>query len=209
MNAPEAWDDGDSVFADFVRTVSSEEEDFIVLIKSYFDESYDRDLLCVAGYSFAAPKAREFDKEWGEMLGDYKLPYFRMSACNAGKDPFDKLSEAECIAVASDAIKLIGKYAHIGYAVTVNKKDFSKIITPKGFVSTPYEFCAFFCLVAARDETREAFKSIKISYVFEFGFQDQGLANQMMNRIFREPGMREWYAYKSHNFFDKTECRPT
>lgn len=202
-------DQDESVFAGLLGALAPEPDDLVVLFNSYFDESYDAGLLCVAGYSFTSAKARALDAEWRVMLARYHLPYFRMSACNACQEPFDHLTEQQCIAVATEAIGLIHKFAAHGYAVTVDQEAFNKVVTPKGFVSTPYELCAWQCLIAARSETAKITAGGKTSYFFEAGFRHEGLANRLMNNIFKTPTLREAYNYKSHTFVDKVESRPT
>jgi hypothetical protein len=48
-----------------------------------------------------------------------------------------------------------------------------------------------------------------MSFFFEAGFMHEGLANRMMNRIFKAPQLCEFYRYKAHVFVDKKEARPT
>jgi hypothetical protein len=200
MSAP------DSVFAELL---DGAENDLIVLVKSYFDESYDKELLCVAGYMFTSRQARELDEDWRKMLIRYqRLPYFRMSACNAHEHPFDRLTDGECIKIATEAIGLINKYASIGFAVTVDQAAFSEVITSKGVFSTSYELCSWLSLVCVKTQADRLFPLSPMSFFFEAGFQHQGVANKMMNRIFKIPSLRKMYRYKAHAFVDKTECRP-
>jgi hypothetical protein len=181
-----------------------------VFLKSYFDESYDDALLCVAGYSFTSANARHLDEDWRKMLARHaRLPFFRMSACNANQYPFDSFSKQECIDVASEAIGLINKYAGFGYAVTVDQKLFHKVIGRNGFVSSPYEFCSWVCLSAVKMEFGKLFPESNMRFFFEAGFRHQNLANKMMIRIFKSPQLREQYRYKSHTFVDKKDSRPT
>ena len=140
-------------FADFAWSLQPDST--VVIVNSYFDESYDNHILCLAGYSFTSRNARMLDEEWRKMLIRYRhLPYFRMSLCNAKDrgEPFDKLNDTECIDLAIEAIGLINKFASIGYAITIDKKAFNRIITKRGVVSTPYEFCSWLCLTASRSE---------------------------------------------------------
>ena len=182
-----------------------------VFIQSFFDESYDNNLLCVAGYSFTSRGARLLDEEWRKMLIRYnKLPFFRMSLCNARKPPFDKLSEQECIDVATEAMDLIKKYALCGYAITVDKKVFYKRMIKNKYFGTPYEFCSWIGLIGCRSEIAKMNVQYSgMSFIFEAGFQDEPAANRMMNRMFKEPEMRKKYGYKGHYFLDKAESRPT
>lgn len=198
-----------SVFSEILETVAPGRDDLVVLLQSFFDESYSDSLLCVAGYAFTKPAARKLDRSWGKMLWRYKrLPYFRMSACNAGKPPFDRLSEQQRIDIATEAIGLIGQHAAFGYAVTVDQAAFRKIVTDKGFVSSPYEACAWFCLLAVKDlADKERHQHAGLSFIFESGFRDKGRAEHMMNRLFSVPELREFYRYRSHTFADKTRSR--
>src|SRR5947209_16648084 len=110
----------ESSFSSLWETIGADPDDIAVLINCYFDESYDPALMCVAGYAFRGDKARFLDRHWKSMLRRYRLPYFRMSACNAKAPPFDHLSEAECVAVATEAIGLINQFALVGFAVTAD-----------------------------------------------------------------------------------------
>jgi hypothetical protein len=202
-------DDDDSVFAELLESVAPAADDIVVLTKSYFDESYADSLLCVAGYCFTSRSARLIDKDWRHMLFHWRLPYFRMSACNARRPPFDLLSEDECIKVASEAISLIKKHATVGFAITIDEDAFHKIITDKGFVSTPYEACAWLGLAAAWTELNRRVPVGGMSFFFESGFKHESQANKMMKRIFSVPSLKAHYAYNSHTFIDKSACRPT
>ena len=199
---------GDSIFAELLAGLAPRDGDAVVLIKSYFDESFDDGFLCVAGYAFSSAAARALDTDWHKMLCRYKrLPYFRMSACNAGQPPFDRLNKAQCIAVQTEAIGLISKFASLGFAATIDIPAFRKIVTKDGFVSGPYEFCVWGCLseflaFADRENITAA------SYFFEAGHQDEFKANALMNGIFRVPNLRKDYRYKSHTFLDKAIAGP-
>lgn len=108
------FDDGESIFCDLLDDIAPAPDCLVMLFKSYFDKSYDKDLLCVAGYAFISPNARKLDIEWKKMLALKRLPYFRMSACNTRRPPFGNLSESECVDIASKAINLICEYAMFG-----------------------------------------------------------------------------------------------
>lgn len=209
MSATRGDGDADSFFVELLGSLAPNSGDGVMIIKSYFDESYNDGLMCVAGYSFTSSNARRLDAAWARMLRKYCLPYFRMSACNSNTDPFEDLSEAECIAVAKEAISIINRYAHHGYACTVDATAFERIVTKKGFVSTPYEFCVWMILVASKSVVSVKYPQSVLSYFFESGFRDQKNANNLMHNIFASPDLRSSYRYGSHSFVDKTLCRPT
>jgi hypothetical protein len=199
---------GESVFSDIAASLLGR-RDVAVLVQSYFDESWDEEIICVAGYIFKSGKARKFDTEWRRMLTRYRLPYFRMSACNQGTEPFDKLSKDQCVAVQKEAIALVGDFASFGAAVTVDQSAFNKIITNKGFVRTPYEFCVWMVLTAVQVWIEDHNEARKAAYFFEAGHAHQGMANTLMDNMFKNQSMKDAYRYKAHVFVDKKESRPT
>jgi hypothetical protein len=198
-------DDDDSFF---VGGFAPSDDEIAVLIESYFDESFDKNILCVAGYIFTRPKGRLLDEEWRRMLVRYKLPYFRMSACNHGSFPFDRLTKQERIAVQTEAIRLIGKYAVLGSTVTIDQDAFYKIVTRRGFIRTPYEFCVWTILSSVLVWMQHHPAVIGARYFFESGHDDEHQAHTLMKTIFRAPDLRTAYKYKGHGFVDKQSTRP-
>jgi hypothetical protein len=179
-------------------------KDSIVLISAYFDESFNGEVMCVAGYLMTARNARFLDSEWRKMLIRYgNLPYFRMSACNAGSYPFDKLDGGGCISVATEAIDLIGKYVTAGCAVTVDQAAFYDVVTKKGFVRNPYELAVWICLTASQQTASEVAGHSGTAFFFEAGCSDQASAGQLMNVLFNSPQLKASYKYRSHGFIDK------
>jgi hypothetical protein len=143
------------------------------------------------------------------MLGKYHLPFFRMSSCAHGNGVFKHLSPDECIAVEKEAIALIKKYAACGFAVTVDPADFAKVAGQPGLEKTPYEFCVSMCLVAVSVWAEKPGRPpVSISYFFEAGHPRQGETHAVMDRVFRDPHLRERYGYMSHTFVAKVDARP-
>jgi hypothetical protein len=140
------------------------------------------------------------------MLADYGLPYFRMSACNARRKPFDQLSEAQCIAVATKAIALIKEYSSVGFAIAVNPASLEQTLqgeASNGILSTAYEHCVWMALVAVRSWADETHQKGQIAYFFEAGEQHQTKANRLMQAIFAKTNLRNRYRYQSHSFIPK------
>jgi hypothetical protein len=200
MAADSAWGD--------ITDILAPEDAVVALISSFFDESFDDGLLCVAGYAFTKLRGRRLDEEWRRMLARHRIPYFRMSACNAGEEPFDGHTKPECVAAQTDAIALINKHASFGYAVTVDQRNFSKVLEKNPFVSTPYELAVWFCLMAVREWRLEAGQTGGAAYFFEAGHQHAGLADKLMRRLFNDPTLRSFYDYRAHAFVDKVTVRP-
>jgi hypothetical protein len=208
MNALPIWTRTDDIFDAMVDALAGDRGDGVALIQSYFDESYDDETLCVGGYVFKNTKAKLFNREWRQMLARYRLPFFRMSACNAGKEPFQHLDRDQRIAVQTEAIDLIGKYAAAGYAVTVDQHAFDDVVTNKGVVSSAYELCVWECLLGVNHWLKDSGITGSVAYFFEAGHEHQTKANRLMNLIFAEARLRKFYQYKAHAFVDKEASRP-
>jgi hypothetical protein len=186
----------------------------VALLRAYFDESYGPDgHICVAGYVFTKSRADAFDKEWRrEVLERYCLPYFRMSACAHGTEPFDGLLKAQRIDALKRAISVIHKYALHGVAVTVDPTIWSRVTTthPVGRLKgTPYAFCAWNCILMIAiwaQENRGGNHSI--SYIFESGDAHQKEANALMHFGFGLEHNSKYCMYGGHGFLPKERATP-
>lgn len=195
-----------SIVLDVADGVFLRSGDFVATINAYFDESERGRWFCVAGYVFKKSRLKLFERHWRIMLADYSLPYFRMSACNAHKKPFDSLSETQCIAVATKAIELIKEYSAVGFAIAVNPASLEQTLKGEarnGLLSTAYEHCVWTALVAVRSWVDETRQKGQIAYFFESGCQHQTKANRLMQAIFAKSNLRDKYRYQSHSFIPK------
>ena len=107
---------------DLLWALAPNRNDLVALLQTYFDESHGPDgLMCVAGYVFTKSRAMTFDRLWRrDVLKKYGLPYFRMSSCAHGNEPFDKLGKAKCVDAEKQAISIIHETALRGVAATVD-----------------------------------------------------------------------------------------
>lgn len=183
------------------------------LIEAYFDESgsgINSPILCVAGYVFEKDAAIMLDEEWAEVLHKYHLPYFRMSSCAHGTEPFVELKKnGETVQVEKEMIKIIKERASCGIAVTVEPSLYDRIIPQSpNFVREAYTFCLHNCVVGVTEWLEQIKYNGKIAYFFESGHKSQGEANKYMNDLFKIPELKERHRYGSHTFADKKEIKP-
>jgi hypothetical protein len=183
------------------------EDDAVALIQAHFDESAGDGLLVMAGYIFIKSKAIQFDRDWGRMLREFKLPYFHMIDCAHGAPPFDILSRDERIRAGTAAIKLIRKYAAQGYSASIDIEEF-KSVGGKDVVKTAYDLLLWFCLVAVKGWANRRSHSGSIGYFFEAGHASQSSANNMLQRIFKDAELKEQYRYSGHAFLEKARSFP-
>jgi hypothetical protein len=183
----------------------------VQLIEAYFDESgsdANSDVLCVAGYVFEKGSCAEMDSKWQAVLSNYKLPFFRMSACAHGTKPFDALTLDQRIEVEKEMIRLVKQYAAYGTAVTVEPKRFDAIMPKIPEIGSAYSFCAHSILVSVRLWADKNNYSGDIAYFFESGHRSQSQANAIMQGLFSIPRQMLAHRYASHTFADKKKVRP-
>lgn len=148
------------------------------------------------------------DREWGEVLDRYELPYFRMSSCAHGNYPFNKLSRDVRIEVETSVIELINKYAAFGVAVAVNEADYRRWFPRGNHIGSPYAYCCWQVMAGIFNWMNKRNFEGHTSYFFEAGHASQSEANALMMRIFNDPRLRQQYRYANHRFVDKEKVRP-
>jgi uncharacterized protein DUF3800 len=178
---------------------------------SYFDESGTHDgfpVLCVAGYLFECQSRQILDRKWKEILDQYRLPFFRMSARAHNTYPFDVLSRDECAEVEKAAIRLINEHALLGLAVAINEQDYNYFFARQDITGDAYSFCCWQILAGVQTWIARNSFAGEISYFFESGHKSETQANSIMCRIFNDKALRQKYRYKTHAFVDKEKVRP-
>jgi len=134
-----------------------------------------------------------------------------MVECAHGNRQFEGRSKDERIDVETRLIGLIKKYATQGYTISFELKFASLLPSAKqqGLeIVSPYAFCCYFCLMALRSWANRTGYNGKIAYFSESGRASHAEANRIMNAIFTEPTLREFYRYGAHAFVDKKLVRP-
>ena len=198
----------DSIFLRMVETMLPEGGIGMVQVEAYFDESGSHrgaPILCVAGYLFDSREVPKFVQEWNAVLRAFNLPFFRMSACAHGAEPFNKLSKPDRIIVASEMIRIIKKRSIRGIAVTVNEKQFRQHINGYYLIGGSYSFLVN-SLLAGVGEWIDANPFVKrVAYFFEAGHASQSEANRIMSEIFKPPELQAAYRYGGHAFVEKTQ----
>jgi hypothetical protein len=183
----------------------------VQLVEAYFDESGSNDsspVLCVAGYVIEKEACKRLDSDWGKVLDDFKLPFFRMSACAHGVRPFLSLTEDACINVEKEMIAIIKRSISCGLAVTVEPRQFSNIMPDSAAIGSAYSFCAHACLTGVQWWANENNYGGDIAYFFEAGHRSQSEANGIMNEIFTDKTLRAKHRYIAHSFVDKQKVKP-
>lgn len=194
-----------------LEIIAPGEGGLVAFLECYFDESGSHDgspVLCVAGYLFDKDRCRELDLKWNDMLGRYKLPYFRMSSCAHNDYPFNHLTSNECDLAAREAIKLINDHALLGVAVAINERDYNTWFDGPSHTGSAYTFCCWQVLSGIRSWIMKNDFHGDVGYFFESGHDSDGEADALMKRIFSNPNLKRNYCYAAHAFVDKKKVRP-
>jgi len=181
------------------------------IVEAYLNDSGTHPssaVVCVAGYVFEKEQAIEFDKEWRAALRSYHLPFFRMSACAHGAEPFDKLSLDECVALETKMLGIASKWMSCGMAITVRPDMFIRVMPAETDADTPYSFCARYCLAGARRCLDQKKLEGECAYFFESGHRSYGKANEIMNQLYNDAKLRKEHRYSSHTFIGKSKATP-
>jgi len=193
----------ESAFLQIADVLAPGRYDLVGVIESYADETIRGDAMCVGGYLFSKSKRKKFDAKWRVFLAGHGLPFFRMSACRPGSYPFTDKDEAECIAIATEAIALIKEHASYGMAIALDKSEFQRCATDAWKASTPYELCVWAFMIGVQGFASNINSLGKIAYFFESGFEDEGKADALMKRIFKDPELNALHRYGGHSFVPK------
>jgi hypothetical protein len=181
-------------------------------VEAYFNDSGTHPgspVLCVAGYVFDKERAINFDREWRALLGVYHLPYFRMSACAHGSEPFNELSAGQRAALELNLVAIVNKWMTCGLAITVQPDVLGRILsTRSGLAESPFSYCARFILTSVRRRIEEKKIVGDCAYVFESGHQSQDEANEIMHRLYLDAKLRRAHRYLSHAFISKSIATP-
>jgi hypothetical protein len=183
----------------------------MVEVKAYFDESGSHDgapVLCLAGFTIERTKAEEMEERWRTLLDTFNLPFFHMVDCANGTPPFDVLTMPQRIEAEKEAIRIIRDTIAYGFAVTVDPREFQKIVPDSPEIGSAYSLCAHMCLTGVRSWANLSGFTGTISYIFEAGHKSQAEANGIMNRIFKSPKLRAEHRYAAHTFADKKALLP-
>jgi Protein of unknown function (DUF3800) len=182
----------------------------VQLVEAYFDESGSHGgspVLAVAGYIIEKDACIKLDEDWGGVLDEFRLPYFRMSECAHGTGAFKTLSLDDRIDVEKRCIAIIRRSISYGIAVTVEPRVFDSVMPKSREIGSAYTYCAYTCLAAVKSWSMEQNYTGGIAYFFESGHRSQAEANDLMNRLFSNPQLKVEHRYTSHTFADKIKVR--
>jgi Protein of unknown function (DUF3800) len=181
-----------------------------VIYTAYFDESDEKPVFSLAGYSAALDTWLHLDWRWQELLEHWNLEYFKASECENGlgqfakyrDDPNDLRSELKrkererLKEIKTQFIDAICDHHDDlqGYGTAVAVEDFARIISEDKlarqlFMDKPYYVAAQLCLVDAAMSARDANTrrpgdaQIEVRPVFDSHEEYSGIVKVMFDKF--------------------------
>jgi Protein of unknown function (DUF3800) len=166
-------------------------------MEGYFDESGSFEepphIFCLAGYIVCSAQAKVMDAAWGEVLQEYKLPYFHMVDCAHGNKPFNNLEKEERSAIAKKMIELIKAHTIEGWAVIAKREQFRTSESNPD----PYSALVQLCIIALNSFMQGQRIDGPVAYIFETGHKNKGNAYNHVGHMVRSiPGASFTFAAK-------------
>lgn len=176
------------------------------MLEAYFDESERTEgTFCVAGYAFAPAQAKKLEKEWTRLLGHRKP--FHMTDVVALQQQFRDLSRHQANRLIRDAVVLVTSRMSFGVAVSCDLAEIRGLAPVVPGLSSEYAVCCHVSMIMLSKQVREERRPDRISYTFEAGHRDEGLANLYLTRQVADlvASHSDQYRYHSHAFVPKTD----
>src|SRR5205823_657706 len=115
--------------------------------------------------------------------------------CAHGNAPLQALSKSERIKVQTSMIECIRRRTLLGLAVTVNIDEFARLIPKHPLIGSAYTFCTHVIIGGVQDWIKKNSYDGDVAYFFEAGHENEREANQIMERIFRHPELKQSTRY--------------
>lgn len=183
------------------------------MMAAYLDESgtHDGAPMCVAGYLFTAPQARQFNKKWAKVREREGIGYFHTKdASNPSRGELKDKSPARVLALRKELIALIRERMLYGAAVVMSVDEYTGK-APPGFIAhygNAYTACLHLCLGLLVTWVKKSSYKGRIAYFFESGHEHQNEANERFQNIARSTAAKDDWRYTSHSFVSKKEHPP-
>jgi hypothetical protein len=177
----------------------------------YLDESESGvagQWLSVAGWVFPSSGREALEVEWSKLLLKHGLPFFRMGDCAQGAGHFSHFDKSARAAIQREFFGPLVRHAVQGYCASFDTSIAHRLpfaVDNKGarFHVTPYTMCCYWALLLGRRWAEYNGFHGRIHYRFEAGHASQPQARRMMDEVFSNPHLREFFRYGSHAFVDK------
>lgn len=184
-----------------------------MLVEVYIDESVSEKnepvVLTCAGYAFYDVQAKRFSRDARRDLDRLGLTHFHQTDCANARREYEGWELAKCLLAQKLLRENIKRRTFRGFAVSINVRDYRRIVGEGRFIPTPYAYAATGCLNTMRRWIERNDYQGKVAYFFEDGFADKADANAFISNIILQSDASK-HAYRSAGvgFYDKRTVLP-
>lgn len=195
-----------SNFADLLDILLPHKGGRLAVLHAYFDaSSRTSGTFVVAGYAFAKPQVKKFDKEWWSLFGKYGGCHMKDLAHRTGR--FKELGITDKDKLLKLAVKIIVKRISFGVAVSCDVNELNSLLPTwiRGF-DHAYPVCCHLAMLFLGTHVTKLWPGEEIAYFFETGDPHSAAAHKFMQHISQMPVLKKQCLYHSHSFIEKKDA---
>jgi hypothetical protein len=177
---------------------------------SFFDETgthAGHPLTAVGGFLFDDDRVDKFETEWRKRTPDLKEP-FHTYDCFGGYEQFEGWPESHRLLLMHDLADIIVKTRFCGILVYVTDDDYKQWCKENPqrvtWIGSAYTSCLMKCIDIGASVAHFSKKNV-VNYIFEAGCDKQKEASQFMERLERNPGLKNHLRIGAYGFAPKSQ----
>src|SRR5258708_2752761 len=198
----------DRFFLGLLDTLLPRRNGLAAMLQAYFDASRrPSGAFCVAGYAFAKPQVKKFDKEWWSIFGAYGGCHMKELTQRRGR--FKTVNPSQAGELLKRGVQIIKRRISFGVTISCDVNEMNALLpTWIGGFQHAYPVCCHLAMHALGNLVRKSGHDDEIAYFFESGDEYSGVAHNFMARAIDTPELKESYRYGSHSFIGKDKALP-
>jgi hypothetical protein len=181
-----------------------------IILKAYFDASERKSgFFCVAGYAFAQPQARKFEREWWELFGKYGGCHMKELTHPQLGGRFSGLNTTQTGELLKAGIAAIKRRFSFAAVVSCQLGEIHDLLPTwmDGFQHA-YPVCCHMAMHTLGTLINDADTHENVAYFFESGDAFSDAAHRFMNLVETSPELKRSFSHESHTFISKSHARP-
>jgi hypothetical protein len=145
---------------------------------AYFDESTGNKspILVVAGFLSTDAKWMMFEREWREVLAEFKIIAFHAQHFAMRKGEFLDMEEAVRQSLYGKLLRIIQQRTMLGFATVMHCKEFSRVFkgNDRRDIGSMYNICCTACHLEVGEWAQKNYQIEPIAYFFDAGNKNTG-----------------------------------
>lgn len=163
----------------------------MALYSAYFDESSGNDspVYVVAGFLSQDALWRQFEKEWKEVLGDFKISSFHAQHFAMRKGEFRGWREPQRRKLMASLLAVIQRRARLGFAAVVHARDFREVFKGKdrAEIGSVYKLCCLACFTEIGEWAKKNYQIEPVAHFFDVGNKNAGEVLKTYQEVKSDP----------------------